>query len=98
MRARSRPPCRLRQAIRTAPPIGDLGFIDLVAVVVGRRETRRVSSRAVYIHHTTADATDQMVVIVTDAIFEPSRRPCGLNAPDQSAGNQRTERVIHGLK
>jgi hypothetical protein len=88
----------LSHAIRTAPPIGDLGFIDLVAVVVGRRETRRVSNRAVYIHHTAADATDQMVVIVTDAILEPSRRTCGLNTTDESAGNQRTERVIHSLQ
>jgi hypothetical protein len=39
-----------------------------------------------------------MVVIVTDAILEPSRRTCGLNTTDESAGNQRTERVIHSLQ
>ena len=62
----------MTKAIGTAPPVGDLGLINLVAAVVGGRETRRVSNRAVYIHHTTADSTDQMMVVVADAIFEPS--------------------------
>jgi len=65
-------PGRVTNAIGTAPPVGDLGLIDLVAVVVGSRETRRVSNRAVYIHHTTTNSTDQMMVVVADAIFEPS--------------------------
>ena len=35
--------------------------------------SRELASRAVYIHHTAADAADQMVVVVADPIFEASR-------------------------
>lgn len=63
----------LGQAIRTAPPVGDLGLVDLVAPVVNRRETGGGADRAVDVDQTAADSTDQMVVIVTDPILEASR-------------------------
>ena len=63
----------LGQAIRTAPPVGDLGLVDLVALVVDRRETGRRADRAVDVDQTAADAADQMVVVVADAILEASR-------------------------
>ena len=63
----------LGQAIRTAPPVGDLGLVDLVAPVVGRRETGRGADRAVDVDHAAADAADQMVVVVADAILEARR-------------------------
>jgi hypothetical protein len=63
----------LRQTIRTAPPVSDLGLVYLVAPVVDRRETRGGTDRAVDIDQTAADATDQMVVVVADTILEASR-------------------------
>ena len=88
----------LRQAIRTSSPIGDLGFVDLVALVVGGREAGGGADRAVDVDHTAADATDQMVVVVADAIFETSRRPGGLNAPDEAFGDQEAEGVVDRLE
>ena len=88
----------LREAIRTAPPVGDLGLVDLVAPVVGRRETRGGADRAVDVDHAAADSADQMVVVVADAIFEASRRSGGLNAPDQAFGDQHAEGVVHRLQ
>ena len=61
------------EAFRTTPPVHDLGFVDLVALAVHRRETRRKSDRAVNIDRAAADAADQMVVVVADAILESSR-------------------------
>ena len=84
--------------IRTAAPVGDLGLVDLVALVVGRREAGRGADRAVDVDHAAADATDQMMVVVADAILEARRRPGGLNAPDEALGDQDAEGVVHRLE
>jgi hypothetical protein len=88
----------LGQTLRTAPPIGDLGLVDLVPLVVDRRETGGGADDAVDIHQTAANATDQMVVVVADAILEARRRTRGLNAPDQTFGDQEAEGVVHRLE
>jgi hypothetical protein len=63
----------LSQAIRTATPVGDFGLVDCVAHVRDGRETGGGADGAIDVYHAAADATDQMVVIVADAIFETSR-------------------------
>ena len=88
----------MSEAIRTAPPVGDLGLVDFVTLVVSRRETRGGADRAVDIDHTTADPADQMVVVVADPVLEASRRSGGLNAPDQALGDQDAEGVVHRLE
>ena len=88
----------LGQAIRTAPPVGDFGLVDLVAHVVGRRETGGGADRAVDVDQTAADSADQMVVVVADPILEASRRSGGLNAPDEAFGDQDAEGVVHRLE
>ena len=88
----------LGQAVRTAAPVDDLGLVDLVALVVGRRETGRGADRAVDVDHAAADAADQMVVVVADPILEASRRPGGLDAPDETLGDQDAEGVVHRLE
>ena len=88
----------LRDTIRTAPPVGDLGLVDLVAPVVGRRETRGGADRAVDVDHTAAGSANQMVMIVADPILEASRRSGGLNAPDQPLGDQEAQGVVHRLQ
>jgi hypothetical protein len=88
----------LGQTVRTAPPVGDLGFLDLVAPGVGRLETGGGADRAVDVDHAAADATDQMVVVVTNPILEASRRPGRLNAPDEAFGDQEAKGVVHRLQ
>jgi hypothetical protein len=62
---------RLGQAVRTPPPVGHFSFVDLIAALVGRGETWRGTNRAFHVDHSAADAANQMVMIVADAIFEP---------------------------
>ena len=60
----------LSKAIRAASPVGNLRLIDLIAVIVVRREAGRFADRAVDVHHAPADSTNQMVMVVADAILE----------------------------
>ena len=85
-------------AIRTPPPVRDLGLVDLVSLVVGGRETGRGPGRAVHVHDAAADAADQMVVVVADATLETRRRSGGLNSSDEALGDQNPERVVHRLE
>jgi len=39
-----------------------------------------------------------MVVVVADPILEASRCPGGLNAPDESFGDQKAKGVVHRLE
>jgi hypothetical protein len=89
---------RLRHAIRTPAPIRDLGLVDFVAPVVSCDQTRGSASGTVHIDHAAAVPADQMVVVVADSILEARRRSGGLNAPEQTFGNQDRERVVHRLK
>ena len=82
----------------TAAPVGDLGLVDLVALVVGRREARSGADGAVHVDHAAADATDQMMVVVADPILEAGRRAGGLDAADQAFGDQEAQRVVHRLE
>ena len=88
----------MREAIGTTPPIGDLGFVDLIAPVVNRRETGRRADGAIDVHETAAHAADQVVMVVANPVLEPSRRPGRLDAPDQPFGDQESKGVVHGLQ
>jgi hypothetical protein len=89
---------RTSETIRTTAPVSDLGLVDLVASIVERPEAWCGADRAVNVHDTTADSTNQVVVVIADSILEASRRPGGLNAADQSFGHQDGERVVHRLE
>jgi len=88
----------LRDAIRTPPPVRDLGLVYFIALVVGRRQTGRGADRAVDVHHAAANTANQVVVVVADPILEPGRRPGGLDAPDEAFGHQKTQGVVHRLE
>ena len=63
----------LCQAIRTAPPVRDLGLVDLIAPVGAGGQTRGGADRAVDVDHTAADPADQVVMVIADPVFEASR-------------------------
>jgi len=85
-------------AVRTASPVGDFGFVDLVALVVGGRQAWRGAGRAVDIDDATADPADQVVVVVADAILVAGRGTGGLDATDQAFGDEHAQRVIDRLQ
>lgn len=88
----------MRDTVRTAAPVRDLGLVYLVALVVLRRETWRTADRTVDVHHAAADPADQMVVIVAHTGFEAGGRTRGLNAPDEALRDEDTERVVDRLQ
>jgi len=88
----------LRQAIWTTSPVGDLGFVYLISPVVQGGETGRGARGAVDIDQTSADSTNQVMVVVADAILEASRRACGLNATEKAFGDEHAEGVVHRLQ
>ena len=59
----------LRDARRTTTPVGHFGLIDLVTLIVLRGEARRLSDGAVDVHHSAANATNQMMVVVINPVF-----------------------------
>jgi hypothetical protein len=88
----------LGQAIRAPTPIGNLGFVDLVTLVVGSGEARGRADCTVDVDDTAADTTDQMVVVVADPIFEAGRRSRWLNTANKAFLDQDAKCVVHGLK
>jgi len=68
---------------RTETPVCDFGFIDLVAVVIRRREAWSRADRAVDVDDSLAGSADQMVVVIVHPILVASRRPHGLNASQE---------------
>ena len=85
------------EAVGAAAPVDDLGFVDLVAGVVGGGEARRVADGAVDVDHATARAADEVVVVVADPVLVPRRRPGRLDAPQQPGVGERAEGVVHRL-
>src|SRR6516164_2131123 len=85
-------------ALRAVSPVDDLGFVDLVAHVVDRREAGRGADRAVDVGRAAAAAADHMMMIVADPGLEARRGPGGLDTPDQARVDQDAEHVVHRLE
>src|SRR5438046_9364503 len=69
-------------------PEDDLGFVDLVAGLVGGGQAGRVAHRAVDVDHRAAGAADEMVVVVAHSVLVASRRPGGLDATQEAFAGQ----------
>lgn len=78
-------------------PIGHLGFVDLEAVHVRCFETRSIAHCAIDVDDVTAFATDEVVMVVSDAVLVQSGRANRLNSTDQTFVDQKAEGVIHRL-
>jgi hypothetical protein len=87
----------LGEALGAAAPVDHLSFIDLVSRVVGGRQARRGTDRAVDVDHAAARTADQVVVVVADPVLMARRRPGRLDAPDQALFDQDAEDVVHRL-
>ena len=86
-----------RDALGASAPVDDLGFVDLVARVVGGRQARGVADRAVDVDHPAAGSADEVVVVVTDPVLVAGRRPGGLDAPEEALVGEGREGVVHRL-
>src|SRR5262245_55822216 len=75
----------LGQTIGAAAPVGDFGFVNLVALVVGGVQARSGADRTIDVDQAAADAANQVMVVVADAILEASRQPGGLNTADETS-------------
>ena len=74
------------------------GLIDPVTRVVRGGQARGLADGAVDVDRFSAGATDQMVVVVADAVLESRRGPGRLNPPDEASGNQNAKRIVHRLE
>ena len=88
----------LRLARRAAPPVDDLGFVDLESVIIFRGEARRKPDRAVNIEHFAAASADQVMMVVAHPIFVQSRRTCRLDPANQSLFNQQPFVILTMMK
>ncbi len=84
-------------ALRAPPPEDDLGLVDLEARVVRSVQARCVANSAVDILDAPATATDEVMVIVTNPIFEARRRTCRLNPPNDPLVGEHVECIIDRL-
>src|SRR5258708_8372296 len=78
-------------------PVDDLGFVDLVARVVGGRQAGGVADRTVDVDHPAACSADEVVVVVTDPVLVAGRRPGGLDAPEEAPSRESRANVVHRL-
>src|SRR5207237_5216133 len=86
-----------RDTLGTSAPVDDLGFVDLVARVVGGRQAGGVADRTVDVDHPVAGSADEVVVVVTDPVLGAGRRPGGLDAPEETLVGEGREDVVHRL-
>jgi len=83
--------------LRAESPVRDVGLVDVIAVIVGRRETRRRAHRTVDVDDASALSTDEVMMIVIDAVFVASGRSDGLNATKKTVVDQHSESVVDRL-
>lgn len=87
----------VRLTVRASPPEDHFSLVDAEPVVVGCLQAWPGTHRTVDIDRDTAGATDQMVVVVIDAIFVASGRTCGLDPANEASIGQGSEGVVDGL-
>ncbi len=89
---------RLRHAVGTPPPVDDLGFVDLEALIVHGHQARGRPDGAFDVGEPAADPADQMVVVVAEPLLVARRRTERLNPPDQTRADQEAQSVVDGLQ
>jgi hypothetical protein len=82
---------------RADSPVRDVGFINVIAVIVGRRETGCGANCAIDVDDAGALSTDEVVVIVVHAVFVAGRGTNGLDATQEVVVNENGESVVDRL-
>ncbi len=82
---------------RASTPVDHVGLINLETLVVGGGEAGRRSDGAVDVDDVTAGPTNQVVVIVVDAVLVARGRSHRLDAAQESALHEDAEGVVDGL-
>lgn len=84
-------------AVGAAAPEDDLSFLDDESVVVGWVDAWSLSHTAIYVDRPTACPTDEMMMVVVDTIFVPSRGSSWLDPAEQTFVGEGPQRVVDGL-
>ena len=87
----------LGPAVGAGAPVDDLGLIDPEARVVAGVEAGGFADGAVDIDCFAAGATDEVMVVVADAVFIEGGGAGGLNAADEAGLGEGAEGVVDGL-
>ena len=85
------------ETLGAAAPIDHLRLVDLVAQIGDGGQARRVADRAVDVDRPSADAADEVVMVVSNPVLEARRRPGGLDASEEALVGQDSEGVVHRL-
>ncbi len=88
---------KLRDTLGASTPEDDLGFVDLVAGVVGSDQARGVASSTVNVDHPAAGSADEVVVVITDPVLVAGRRPGRLDALEEALVGEDRQGVVHRL-
>ena len=66
-------------------------------MVIVCSEARRRSDRTIDVEHDATTSADEMVMVVTDAVFVAGSGPRRLDAPNQVLVDEQRNRVVHRL-
>ena len=86
-----------RDTLGASAPVDDLGFVDLVARVVGGHQARGVADHTVDIGDGVAATADHVVMVVADAEFVPAWPARRLDATHLPSAGERAKHDVHGL-
>jgi hypothetical protein len=81
----------------TGAPIDHLRFVDQITGVTRGGQAGGLAHGAIDVDRLAACATNEMVVIIADAVFIASRRTGRLNPADEALLGQHAEGVVHRL-
>jgi hypothetical protein len=84
-------------AIGADPPVDDLGFVDVIALVVGCGQAGCVVNGTINIDYLPTRPADEVVMVVGDPILEPGGRTCRLEPADQALVGQDPKSVVNSL-
>src|SRR5690348_1002145 len=88
----------LRPARGAATPVDDLGFVDVVARIVGGRQARGLADRAGDVGDSAAGAADGMVVVVADPQLVQAWLAGWLDAAYQTSVGEGAQHVVYRLR
>jgi hypothetical protein len=84
-------------ALGAPSPINHLCLVDLETGIVGGNQARPEAHRAVHIDGHSTSSADEVVVVVSDAVFVEGGGAGGLNTADDPLVGEGSERVVDGL-